>query len=133
MNLKGNVSSRGRHFSFTLLLLSWLSILPACRKEVATNSSEPRASGSTPSHVTPLTASNTRFRFEDQTQALGIAFQYCNGEDAGLFSIVESLGGGVGIFDFDGDGMLDTVATGGGKFDTNKSTIGLPNGLFRNQ
>lgn len=66
----------------------------------------------------------------------GINFVYDNGRAAGFHTIVESLGGGVGMLDFDGDGWLDLFYPGGGKFDTREATrmqtSGLPSGLFRN-
>ena len=47
----------------------------------------------------------------------GIDFTYRNGEEANHLSILESLGGGVGLIDYDGDGLLDVFVTGGGDFD----------------
>jgi hypothetical protein len=61
----------------------------------------------------------------------GVGFTYRNGEDAGHFAIIESLGGGVALFDFDGDGLLDIFLPGGGTYD-GKKVIGLPCKLFRN-
>src|SRR4051794_27293414 len=46
-------------------------------------------------------------QFQDVTRESGVDFLYRNGEEAGLCVILESLGGGVGMFDFDGDGRLD--------------------------
>ena len=37
-----------------------------------------------------------------------------NGEEADHYAILESLGGGVGLLDYDGDGLLDIFLTGGG-------------------
>jgi enediyne biosynthesis protein E4 len=73
--------------------------------------------------------------FEDVTATTGIAFRYRNGEDtANHLSILESLGGGVGLIDFDGDGLLDVFLPGGGAFTgADKKTIsGLPCKLYRN-
>jgi hypothetical protein len=47
----------------------------------------------------------------------GIDFTYRNGQEAGYYAILESLGGGVALFDYDGDGLLDIFVTGGGYFD----------------
>ena len=55
--------------------------------------------------------------FEDVTAASGVEFTYRNGEDtADHLSILESLGGGVGLIDYDGDGLLDVFLPGGGGF-----------------
>jgi len=62
----------------------------------------------------------------------GIDFTYHNGTESGNSSIVESLGGGVGILDFDLDGLLDLCFTGGGKIEKEKELTGLETSLFRN-
>jgi enediyne biosynthesis protein E4 len=69
--------------------------------------------------------------FEDVTAATGIAFTYRNGEDADRYTILESLGGGVALFDYDGDGRPDVFLTGGGSFD-GPTIRGLPSRLYRN-
>jgi enediyne biosynthesis protein E4 len=56
---------------------------------------------------------------------------YRNGEEAGQASIVESLGGGVAILDFDRDGQLDLFFPGGGQFILPRQLQGLPNHLLR--
>ncbi|MGH7135385.1 MAG: FG-GAP repeat domain-containing protein, partial [Pirellulales bacterium] len=55
-----------------------------------------------------------------------------NGRAAGFHTIIESLGGGIGLFDYDNDGRHDLFCPGGGKFDEQKITSGLPSALFRN-
>ena len=74
--------------------------------------------------------------FEDVTAGSGIVFTYQNGEDVGRHhSILESLGGGAALLDFDKDGLLDVFLTGGGTFTGAdlKTITGLPCGLYRNQ
>lgn len=71
--------------------------------------------------------------FEDKTPGSGLDFTYRNGEEADLFTMVESVGGGVGLFDYDRDGRLDIFVTGGGHFGPNKEILGYPNRLFRNE
>jgi hypothetical protein len=72
--------------------------------------------------------------FEDVTLASGVDFTYRNGEEANHLSILESLGGGVALIDYDGDGLLDVFLTGGGLYTgADKQTIaGLPCRLYKN-
>ena len=69
--------------------------------------------------------------FVDKTS--GLSFTYRNGEEANHFSILESLGGGVALIDYDQDGLLDIFVTGGGYFTAQKEIKGHPNRLFRNE
>jgi hypothetical protein len=63
-----------------------------------------------------------------------VDFTYRNGEEAGQYSILESLGGGVGLIDYDGDGRLDIFLTGGGYFNGPKKDQpkGHPCKLYKN-
>src|SRR5262249_27182621 len=72
--------------------------------------------------------------FEDVTAASGLDLTYRNGEEADQYTILESLGGGVALFDYDGGGLLDIFVTGGGYFDgPDKQQIkGHPNRLYKN-
>ena len=54
--------------------------------------------------------------FEDVTARTGIESTYQNGREAERFFILESLGGGVAMVDFDLDGDLDLAFSGGGGF-----------------
>src|SRR6516162_8442263 len=48
--------------------------------------------------------------------------------------VMKSLGGGVALLDYDGDGLLDVFVTGGGYFagPDKKEIRGCPNRLYRN-
>jgi hypothetical protein len=72
--------------------------------------------------------------FQDVTPASGLEFSHKNGEEADHFTILESLGGGVALFDYDGDGLLDVFLTGGGYFGgpDNKEVLGYACKLYRN-
>jgi hypothetical protein len=94
---------------------------------------------SNPDSALPQEASNDAAAdsplFEDITLASGVDFTYRNGEDtANHLSILESLGGGAALIDYDGDGLLDIFLTGGGLYTgADKKTIaGLPCKLYRN-
>ncbi|QJX00660.1 hypothetical protein FTUN_8292 [Frigoriglobus tundricola] len=69
--------------------------------------------------------------FADVTPTSGVTFTYRNGEEVGHLAIIESLGGGVALLDYDGDGLLDVFLPGGGDYDA-KKVLGRPCKLYRN-
>jgi hypothetical protein len=72
--------------------------------------------------------------FRDMTPESGVDFTYHNGEEAGHYSILEVIGGGVALLDYDGDGLLDIFLPGGGYFDgpEKKEFRGHPSRLYKN-
>jgi hypothetical protein len=72
--------------------------------------------------------------FQDVTEHTGIDCTCRNGEEADHLTILESLGGGVALFDFDGDGLLDIFLIGGGTFGgkDDREILGLPCKLYKN-
>lgn len=71
--------------------------------------------------------------FETVTPQTGIDFAYRNGMESGNYTILESLGGGVAMIDYDGDGDLDLLFTGGGTLTGTPPVVaGLPLRLYEN-
>ncbi len=70
-------------------------------------------------------------RFVEITEQCGLQTTYRNGREAGQYAIVESLGGGCGILDYDQDGQLDVFAPGGGEFVEATQLIGRDSSLCR--
>lgn len=106
--------------------------LSGCSQDASTaskNSTQPSTNAATVTNSrTPLSA----FRLTDITSDTGIDFTYRNGEEAGHFAILESLGGGVAVLDFDLDGAEDVFVPAGGGFNAIPQPQGLPSALFRN-
>ncbi|GAB4137706.1 MAG: CRTAC1 family protein [Planctomycetaceae bacterium] len=75
----------------------------------------------------------TSIRFSDVTNRTGIHFSPRNGEESGHYSILESIGSGVAVFDYDRDGDLDLLFAGGGGYSKAPAVTGLPSRLYRNE
>jgi hypothetical protein len=76
-------------------------------------------------------SSRNEILFRERGSELGIDVVYRNGEEEGYSAILESLGGGMGWFDFDRDGCLDLVAPRGGHLRNGDVIEGLPTALLR--
>ena len=85
----------------------------------------------TPGDLSAETSSASTIQFTDVTKNCGVSWTYQNGREAEVKSILESLGGGVAMIDFDADGRLDLFFTGGGRYEGQK-ILGLPSAMFRN-
>lgn len=79
------------------------------------------------SSVTPTLA----IQFSDVAPSAGINWIPQNGEAAGYYTLLESLGSGCAIADYDQDGLLDLFIAGGGTFGRNREILPVPIALYR--
>ena len=69
--------------------------------------------------------------FSDVTQEAGITWRQFNGASPDRY-LIETMGGGVALFDFDNDGWLDIFLLNGGETPRGRSERPLQNALYRN-
>jgi hypothetical protein len=77
--------------------------------------------------------SGSQIRFLDQLTKGEIAAIYENGQEAGFATILEAMGGGVAVLDYDLDSRDDLCFAGGGTFSAGRDISGHPPCLFRNR
>ena len=84
--------------------------------------------------MTPAESTRSRSHvfFRDDAEAVGLRFTYDNGETA-IHQLPETMGGGVGLLDYNGDGWLDVYCTQGGAFPPDPSRPPSGDRLFRNR
>lgn len=115
--------------AFTVVACAWAM---GCGDRGAPSGGSASTAASRPAPVAAAASPiETLARFTDVTEAAGVRFTYRDGQEAGHYAILESLGGGVAIFDYDADGALDIFLPGGGKYGPDKEILGLPGALFR--
>ncbi len=54
-----------------------------------------------------------------------------SGAEQKFYTMLESFGVGLSVFDYDRDGLSDIIMSGGGTFDRDKKIYGLPGALYR--
>jgi tetratricopeptide (TPR) repeat protein len=79
----------------------------------------------------PIAAAPSHFWFVDATEAAGLRFSFLNGVSS-LRQLPETMSGGVGLLDYDGDGWLDVYAVQGGPFPPDPKAL-CGDRLFRNK
>ena len=70
--------------------------------------------------------------FRDVAAEAGVSFRFDNGS-RGKHDLPEIMGGGVALFDADGDGLLDVYLCNGGPIDPTPGKPDPPCRLFRNR
>jgi len=70
-------------------------------------------------------------QFRDDAGAAGLRFRYENDRSPPR-RLPETMGGGIGLLDYDGDGLLDVYAAQGGRFPDGDARSGGGDRLFRN-
>jgi tetratricopeptide (TPR) repeat protein len=91
-------------------------------------------SGTATAEVVPPTPRHPpQIRFADIGRESGIQFSYVNGErPAQARTIVETVGGGVAVLDYDADGWPDLFFTQGGRLPPDPQSPAVPDALYRN-
>ena len=111
-------------------------LLPAVVLALATGCNQKPATTSAPAAVEADPDLEGPDLFEDVAGRCGIDFTYRNGEEVQPphLSILESLGGGVALMDYDRDGLLDVYVPGGGYYDgpDKREIKGHAGKLYRN-
>ena len=117
-------------------LIAFAVVTAGCSKEPTIPELVPTPVG-TSSGKSIGVVSDSPIRFEEVTDRSGVKFTYRNGDEANEVAILESLGGGVGLFDYDGDGDYDLCLPGGGhhsdkKENGKREVLGWPHAIYRN-
>ncbi len=81
----------------------------------------------------PTPSQSATIEFVDATEQFGLHSVYRDGSESNNLSILEGLGGGVGMLDYDNDGQLDLFFPSGGTLRAGQAPRGLPSTLWRNQ
>ena len=110
-----------------------VAVKPPSREATAASSidSQPAAAPAPAASIARRAPRSTDW-FEDVTPQTGVDFTYHTGRETQQYAMVESFGGGVAVFDFDNDGDVDLLFTGGGRISQSLEITGRAPGLFRN-
>ncbi|OLC53530.1 MAG: hypothetical protein AUH92_05860 [Acidobacteria bacterium 13_1_40CM_4_69_4] len=112
-----------------LLITAYCGLLASCGgpgRDATPARNDPGVAAAPDAAVQPEGA-----RFEDVTAQAGIAFRHVNGA-TGQKYILETLGSGVCVFDYDGDGLQDIYFVQGGRLPGFTPQGPLRSALYRN-
>jgi enediyne biosynthesis protein E4 len=132
----GSMTSR---FSLAIAFLYVALTAAGCGSQPPVVTTKPAVSGVKPPPgagiVAPSNSPATTIKFTDVTESAGIDFTYKNDNQKLNRAIMESVGSGQGMFDFDRDGLLDLLHVGGGLYrgPRNQEMGGYPSVLYRNR
>lgn len=115
-----------------LLALGLCSFVGGCRQQQP--AAAPQAAPTPPTvRVAPTDQASTsqRLRFVECATGWGVHSVYRDGSEHELYTILESLGGGVGVLDYDRDGAPDLYFPQGGDFKPSKQPFGHASRLLR--
>ena len=118
------------YVQFATSLLACVS-LSGCHSSAPSPPQSPPAGQLAPATVPAATTLQAAAKFTDRAGSSGINFLYQTGQEANHFAILEVLGGGVALFDYDADGDLDLFFPGGGGYGTATHIVAAVPGLFR--
>ncbi len=92
----------------------------------------PQAAAIPAARAAAATEAETPLRFEDIAHTSGIDYQYDCAARGDMF-LGDSMGGGVGLLDYDGDGRLDIYFVNGCPLPFDPGSPPRPNRLYRNK
>ena len=97
---------------------------------VAAVASVPAAAGR--QRATPAALADVKVTFRSEARTAGLDFSHLNGASPGKF-LVETMGSGALMFDYDGDGALDAFLVDGGSLADAKVAARAAHALYRNR
>jgi len=121
-----------RFFQLTTIVLvsGYIVCLTGCKRQTTVERGAGDQEPNVPQLIEP-SAVVGEILLREITAQTGVDFTYRNGGEAQENTILETLGNGVAIVDFDLDGNLDLFLPGGGRLE-NKQVAGHPAALLRN-
>ncbi len=131
--MKNHLEFTSLHSGYTLFGFLWILVLAGCGSTDVEKPQPAKGPASIPSVVgarEEATAAS-RIRWISHAEDYGLNFSYWTGRQAGLFTWIESNGGGLGFLDFDRDGWEDLILPGGGNFNAEREMIAMPHEVMQ--